>query len=120
MGQGGGVVEKKRATLVGAHPGKRILENQIRRIDFFRAAFVFGNLYALIIEVKLGWKIFVCLNLTVVAEEMIEAFFQRTASGIKLPHAPFARAGGGVTGGLENLRHGHRGLGQRKLARAER
>ena len=32
----------------------------------------------------------------------------------------FARAGGGVTGGLENLRHGHGGFRQRKLARAER
>ena len=54
--------------------------------------------------------------LAIVAELVVEAFFQRAAGCFEHPHAPLAHDGGGVAGGLQELRDGD-GVGrQRELA----
>ena len=109
MRQGHRVEKKEWFLLLRANPFEHVRLNQILRIGFANAfAIVAGQIKTLVVVVEIGWEITVRVPLAIVAEEMVETFFQRTAGRVEHSHAPFSHARRRVTCVFENLRDGHR------------
>ena len=100
-----------------ANPFEGFIGDEILRVDFANGfAVIAFEREPLVVIVEVSGEVTMGVALAIVAEEVVETDFEGAACSIEHAHAPFADAGGLVTGLFEELGHGNGGGGQRHLA----